>query len=73
MLYLEGWSSKSSCFIGVAVHAVFNLIVLLPTFPLSFRILSSVDKGFEDFNISREVRAATLVDGPASGIDVVQV
>ena len=71
--YLDDQSSRSSCFINVALHAAFNLIVLLITFPLSFRICSSVDKGFDDFNMSREVRAATLVDGPASGIYVVQV
>ena len=44
-----------------------------PCFPncipiIFFRIMSSVDKGFEVFDVSREVQAVTVVDGPASGI-----
>ena len=30
--------------------------------------MSSVDKGFEAFDVSREVQAVTVVDGPTLGI-----
>ena len=40
---------------------------------ICFRDLIRFEKGFKSFEVSTAVRAATLVDGPASGIHVIQV